>query len=258
MTLAMIPPLQDAFARIEVKLVVEPRSTLHGGHDVRGLESSLRLTILPGRGRRGPERVSLWPGTADIAVHGTSKRLRQVVLRVVQAPRERMTRRPARRGVVRWERHTSPAEDWAILVGVDERRLFLAPLPAIAFSVEHAHALLTPDRVRAACRLKLPVLRQGEHFFTPAPKTARTLLEIAEHRGCCGSEPVVPYVGDTRARRPGLAHVASLAAWVDGRQYVAGTVSHPDHRALELPTWMRAELNTEVVHHPSVAREWID
>jgi hypothetical protein len=168
------------------------------------------------------------------------------------------------------------------LCGHDERHWFVAAVPESArgvTGVAEAMRALQPDGVREAVARMRPkdalrrknaaYVRQGEWFFVPAPNL------VVDNATVVRNEPItrgrgkphlvellyrqggtLVYVG--RGYRSGLDQRAFDAlpeqirrsrSWVpmtrDAEVYAKGTVRHPDHATIVLPTWHRVEMNTE-------------
>lgn len=146
-----------------------------------------------------------------------------------------------------------------MLVGRDERQLFMCELPRPCTSVRQAHeALRTPAaRSRSRSALDRPI-RQGEWFFIVA--TAQEIDELETNlrksrvvaRRRVGINAFIP--------RAGKAHVADeIASERAGQVYVRGAVRHPDHKTIHLRTWRRVVRNLEVDQGRSpFGGTWVD
>ena len=168
------------------------------------------------------------------------------------------------------------------LCGHDERHWFVAAIPESARGVSGvatAMAALQPETVREAVARKRPkdplrrknsaYVRQGEWFFVPARDVVvdeRAVLRDEPITRGRGTAHVVQFVyrrgGElvyvSRRYPRGLTHREFSAlsdkarrreAWQemvrDAEVFAKGSVRHPDHATIVLPTWHRVEMNTE-------------
>jgi hypothetical protein len=156
-----------------------------------------------------------------------------------------------------------------MLVGRDERQLFMCELPRPCTSVRQAHdALRTPAaRSRSRSALDQPI-RQGEWFFVVVPASEIEELESAIRK----SRVVVhrkrsinsfiprtgkPHIADDIAvvvRRPSMQAEA-----IEPRVYARGAIRHPDHRTIHISQWRRVLRNLEVDQGRSpLGGTWVD
>jgi hypothetical protein len=267
----MTHAIADAFARAGLALRVE-REPLDRGRGLRAVEI-VQLDIAR---RRGAEWFRLFLGHRKniVAAGPVDAALRQVVLTVVEAGRPfearidasvtpdsqaRVLRREGQSVVVELFTRSAPQH---YLCGRDESHLFIAQLPARAWNVGHAHALLAPDV--PADYAGRPRVRQGEWFFFPATAEDAAELERLEVLGY-GKRTNAWIAEAARLRRAGRPHVArelrvlkGSAAMPGRRVFVRGDVRHPDHRTLVLPTWHRVLPNRELVDRRARGRRWVD
>lgn len=156
-----------------------------------------------------------------------------------------------------------------MLVGRDERQLFMCELPRPCTSVRQAHeALRTPAaRSRSRSALDQPI-RQGEWFFVVATAPEIDELEAAIRknrivvRRKASINSVIPRTGKPHiadeiavvVRRSGLADGS-----LDARVYARGAVRHLDHKTIHIPQWRRVLRNLEVDQARSpLGGTWID
>jgi hypothetical protein len=153
-----------------------------------------------------------------------------------------------------------------MLVGRDERQLFMCELPAPCTTVRQAHEALRAPAARASSRsrsaLERPI-RQGEWFFV-VPSTP----EIDELEALIrGNRVVVRRKASINAFiwRSGKPHIADEIAAVVNRAgpwqrvYVRGGVRHPDHKTVELRQWRQVVRNLEVDQARSpLGGSWMD
>jgi hypothetical protein len=176
----------------------------------------------------------------------------------------------------------SGGEKSKFLCGHDERHWFVAAIPEAArgvTGVKTAKAALQPKAVRDLVERARPkdpfrrrnalYVRQGEWFFLPWPALqvveAQVLRNEPLSRGR-GKPHVMQFVyrtGGTAVwindgRLPGISEARyerlspkqrTNGRWVrfvrDPEMYAKGTVRHPDHATIELPSWHRVLMNTE-------------
>jgi hypothetical protein len=241
------------------------------------------------------EHFLAWTGSAEnlAAVQGADRRERQLVLVVREGARE------FEEAVPRWIVKSAPGEpgskEWRssiaqragvplsqvvartggasivrstsgltrhMLVGRDERQLFMCELPEPCSTVRQAHeALRSPGaRSRSRSALDRPI-RQGEWFFV-AP-TPTELAEIAEvERGSrlfvrqkASINSVIP-----RAGKPHVAdEIVVVPHGASPFVYARGAIRHPDHKTVHLRQWRRVLRNREVDQARSpLGGTWVD
>jgi hypothetical protein len=164
---------------------------------------------------------------------------RIVAQRVGVEPRELVVRED---GTVVVQRNTSGGGRH-LLVGCDERQLFMCELPKPCTSVKQAHDALRPKSLPKNEK----TIRQGEWFFVPAHDVDAVVL----HRNTAINR-FIP--------RAGKPHVVDeIALGPGGAVYARGGVRHPDHKTIKLRGWHRVVKNLEVVQNRSVlGGTWID
>lgn len=142
----------------------------------------------------------------------------------------------------------------SILVGMDERHLFVCPLERNASSVREAHHYLQPAAVRSTSdKQRKRSQRQGEWFFLPVTD-AEVLLAINEMVWLTGPQRRVP-VDLAAGARP---HVVDERVALGDATYVRGCVRHPDHHVLKLSGWHRVHINTEDRDARIEGMSWVD
>jgi hypothetical protein len=154
-----------------------------------------------------------------------------------------------------------------MLVGRDERQLFMCALPRACTTVRQAHdALRTPAaRSRSRSALERPV-RQGEWFFVLPRADELEELEraIQKHQVAILRKRSI----NSAIPRAGKPHVAdelvfavngASAAPIRGNVYVRGAIRHLDHKTIHIPDWRRVLRNLEVDSGRSpLGGTWVD
>jgi hypothetical protein len=162
---------------------------------------------------------------------------RIVAQRVGVEPRQLVVRDD---GTVVVQRNTSGGGRH-LLVGCDERQLFMCELPKPCTSIKQAHEALRPKSLPKDEK----VIRQGEWFFVPAGDLTPGVI----HRNAAINR-FIP--------RAGKPHVVDEIGIADGI-YARGAVRHPDHKTIKLRGWHRVVKNLEVVQNRSIlGGTWID
>lgn len=153
-------------------------------------------------------------------------------------------------------RRTTEGGGRHLLVGCDERQLFMCQLPRPVSTVKQAHEALRPPSVRDHDR-RDETIRQGEWFFVVPSRTETEDLERALRstltvvRKNTGINSVIP--------RAGKPHIVDELVAVAAGVYVRGAVRHPDHKTIRLRSWHRVHRNLEVDQNRSVlGGTWID
>jgi hypothetical protein len=247
------------------------------------------------------EHFLAWPGArARASVQGVDKKERQLVLVVREGevdfeeavPRWIVKAAPGAAGSLEWKKaiaaragvsadlvvartggasivRSTRSATRHMLVGRDERQLFMCELPRPCTSVRQAHdALRTPAaRSRSRSALDRPI-RQGEWFFV-----LPTDRELAELERAIAKNQVAVFPKrsiNSAILRMGKPHVADelvVAANVDavsspsirGNVYVRGAVRHADHKTIHISQWRRVFRNLEVDQNRSpFGGTWID
>lgn len=198
-------------------------------------ERQLVLYVREAR-RSFTETVPDWATRTINAPIGSFTWRRIVAQRVGLEPRELVVR--ADNSVV-VHRSTS-ATGRHMLVGCDERQLFMCELPKPCTSVKQAHEALRPKSLP-----KEKVIRQGEWFFVPVSDFTPGIV----HRNTAINR-FIP--------RAGKPHIVDEIGIADG-VYARGGVRHPDHKTIKLRGWHRVVKNLEVVQNRSIlGGTWID
>jgi hypothetical protein len=226
---------------------------------------------LPERPWRGAPRIDVAPAGFDIRFAGSGS---EVDVEVVDVrAHEQHLLLLVRNG----------EEKSKFLCGHDERHWFVAAIPEAArgvTGVSTAKAALQPEAVQQVVERVKPkdrfrrrneaYVRQGEWFFVPValrpePNPAQVrrneplsrgrgkphLLQFAFRRG-----GRIVYVNRRNPKGIGEAAFRRLSdeqrrngGWrqfvEDPEVYAKGTVRHPDHATIHLPTWHRVHMNTE-------------
>lgn len=137
-----------------------------------------------------------------------------------------------------------------LLVGRDERQLFMCELPKPCMTVKQAHEALRP------ARLPKETLRQGEWFFVPATDDEHEKIKLGlrgNHTVVRKNEAINRYI--PRAGKPHI--VEEIVPF--GAIFARGAVRHPDHKTLQLRGWHRVVKNLEVVQNRSIlGGTWMD
>ncbi len=190
------------------------------------------------------------------------------------------------------------AEKRHFLMGMDESHLFICRLPTAAATVAEAHRILAPDEVHDRRARKEKVLRQGEWFFTPVNRSVVDIEALIKEHGFHKNHRIgpvgrrgrahiademirvphrVPYSADQMkgfraqfASRPRfgafrmpdgtvITRASDIPSFrVDFKEYVRGSIKHPDHHALRLPDWHSVAVNTERTEEIAPGMTWID
>jgi hypothetical protein len=251
----MDPVLEERFAQAGVPLRLARTPHEFDRHlIVQRAETLFMVDVRRVRTRRREREFILlhYGEKVEVRVLGIDRHLHQVVLGVDE-PETKVTTLEWNQGLgehIAVER-VVPASSRRLLVGMDERHLFVCPLQQKASSVREAHRKLMPQRVQDA--LHLGPKRHGEWFFVPVQNdevlekiTARVALEGAARHRSIGGE-----------RRGGHTHVVD--EWC-GRDevFVRGRVRHPEHRVLELRGWHQVHRNTENLESRIRGMTWVD
>ena len=150
-----------------------------------------------------------------------------------------------------------------MLVGRDERQLFMCRLPRACTTVSQAHdALRAPSVKPARSAIERPI-RQGEWFFVALDRDERDALDAAMvgRRAFVRSKVSIGSV----IPRAGKPHVADELVVVRGdgderEVFVRGAVRHADHKTIHLGHWRRVHRNNEVQEQQPTpfGGTWID
>lgn len=137
-----------------------------------------------------------------------------------------------------------------LLVGRDERQLFMCELPKPCVTVKQAHEALRPATVPKK------TIRQGEWFFVPATDHELGNIELAlrgNHTVVRRNEAINRFI--PRAGKPHM--VEEILPF--GAIFARGAVRHPDHKTIQLRSWHRVVKNLEVVQSRSIlGGTWMD
>lgn len=158
-------------------------------------------------------------------------------------------------------RRTSPEDKRHMLVGRDERQLFMCRLPRACTTVTQAHAALRAPEATSGRHAGDRSIRQGEWFFIPlgaaaAAEVAAAVggVAVVQRKASIGS--VIP-----RAGKPHVADELVVLRTGKGELsvYVRGAVRHVDHRTIHLSQWRQVVRNREVDGAVSLlGARWID
>jgi hypothetical protein len=248
----------------------------------------------------GTEHFLCWPGAdgGSAVVQGLDRSERQLVLMVREGHREFEEAIPAwmskgthhAPGSEGWRKHVSRlagvrpeliivhrggaairretrGSSRHMLVGRDERQLFMCELPRPVTSVKAAHeALRVPQAKRSKSALDRPI-RQGEWFFVvpsaweldELEKSLRGNRTVVRKKTSINS--IIPRMG-----KPHVADeiavcglVVSPAGQRQFRVYVRGAVRHADHKTIHIAQWRRVFRNLEVDQGRSpLGGTWVD
>ena len=192
------------------------------------------------------ETVPEWATRSIGAEVGSFTWRRIVAQRVGVEPRELVVRND---NSVVVERSTSGGGRH-MLVGCDERQLFMCELPKPCTSVKQAHEALRPAAVPKT------TIRQGEWFFVPVTDHEHGNIKLAlrgNHAVIRRNEAINRYI--PRAGKPHI--VEEILPF--GGVFVRGAVRHPDHKTIQLRSWHRVVKNLEVVQNRSIlGGTWMD
>lgn len=185
-------------ANLPVRVVEKP-SQVNGRLRDHGDRGAFLMDI----GRDKGEVFVVRPGRAEVQVLNVDRGHRQVVLYV----REEAARFTFERYDRQKRKYVTVTEDVPesrrhFLLGMDEKHLFVAPLPKAVSTVRDAHRVLAPPGIRQKKAKKEKVLRQGEWFFTQV-EDAKTLGEIervARKQGILKKTTIGAQLGPMRGR----------------------------------------------------------
>jgi len=209
---------------------------------VQGIDKSERQLVLFVREARRSfvEEIPAW-AMRGINADPDSFTWRTIVARRVGVPAKDLVVRDERTAFVQ---RTTGGGGRHLLVGCDERQLFMCELPKPCTSVKQAHEALRPANVPKK------TIRQGEWFFVPATASEVEGIDRALVRRNTAINQYIP-----RAGKPHVVEEIALAGGVFAR----GAVRHPDHKTIHLRGWYRIVKNLEVVQNRSVlGGTWID
>lgn len=207
---------------------------------VQGVDKAERQLVLFVREARHSftETVPEWATRMITAPIGSFTWRRIVAERVGLEPRELVVRSDNSVVVQR----TTSGGGRHLLVGCDERQLFMCELPKPCTTVKQAHEALRPKTLPKDEK----VIRQGEWFFVPT----NDITPSVTHRNTAINR-FIP--------RTGKPHVADEIGLGPGGVYARGGVRHPDHKTIKLRGWHRVVKNLEVVQNRSIlGGTWMD
>lgn len=273
--------LEKQFAAAGIPIKVFDRSfirNLRGGAQVTQIDVDTR----------GGERIRCFPSEgSEITVMSVDKAHQQVVLSVTEPERTFTERQnlfepdPETGKYYKWVERVTPSEERRLLVGMDERHLFISQMRSDhkPSSVKQAHERLAPAGVPGSekRRKKAKIIRQGEWFFVPAtPEEKEQIAAIVKLRGI---ESNTALGSDGSGRRSGgKPHTAKERVRVGGStenetrtlrgrtrvfrstrfgwvEFVRGTIKHADHKTVKLQDWHKVLSNTE---NRSAGTVWFD
>ena len=257
---------------------------------VRGLRGASDVTQIDIEVRGQFEQVRCFPGTnSEVKVMNVDKAHQQVVLSVLEPERtftERQSvpwgkRDPETGKRYSWVERTTPKEERRLLIGMDERHLFISQMPddQKPSSVRQAHENLAPAGIPGTKkrRKKEKIIRQGEFFFVPC--TQEEIKLIKDRIKLTGTEKKAALGSDGQGRGVrGKPHrvkeririnIKSEDDFRDVRgvrrllsrttfgwtSFVRGWVRHADHKTVKLRDWHRVSSNTE---NRSSTATWVD
>lgn len=264
-------------AGLTLKMAKAPIGTR--SEDVFGLD--IRRAF---KGNARSEFFSMWPGheTNIIQVQDIDKDIGQLVLTVKEQKREFTEEVTAywilkelkkdsaawlkahpdcfiRDGKV-WQKRTTPEGKRHILLGLDERQLFMAQLPRACTSVRQAHeSLKAPTLITADGKQRGKTLRQGEWFFLNTTPEEEALIAGGLKRNTLFIKKKIG-IGEATGTRQGKPHVADEVLTLPGAPlqhgfpvrsrpevFVRGNVKHPDHETVRFSSWRKVLRNNEPV-----------
>jgi hypothetical protein len=153
-----------------------------------------------------------------------------------------------------------------MLVGRDERQLFMCELPRPCTSVKQAHdALRTPiARSRSRSKLDQPI-RQGEWFFIPitSEQSEGISRAISSNRVVVRRKTsinsIIPRMGKPHVADEIVVLQVGVGVRLELHVYVQGAVRHADHKTIHISHWRRVVRNLEVDQGRSpFGGTWID
>lgn len=263
--------LAKQFAKANLKVVFSARPFGSSANkDVFGITITRKI-----KGVARSEVFSVWLGSEDnrVEVVNTDPARCQLVLMVQEARREVaqwLSRHDADqllrfRGIVRESikknadgsidfKTFSPANKRHMLMGVDERQLFIAQLPRGITTVESAHKSLKTTSVTLA-EGKVPVdeikaiekgIRDNRLFVLKKTAIGRVAGVSQGH----------PHMADEIVTLPGkiLEHGFSVRSRPD--IFVRGKVRHVDHKTVSFKQWRKVIKNSEAAATTGV--NWVD
>ena len=262
----------------------------------RGMDQIFQMDIDRKRaGTRRYEKFRLYPGHRDnlIQVRDIDKQHSQLLLMVHEPQREFdetvqvskwMTRERIVEGIQQQRpkpkyvdhgdyfviTNKTPAEVRYMLLGVDERQLFVAQLADHATTVEQARASLGSSvRFAEGARRGSSMDRQGEFFFLETAADTRQCIDAAIRR----TEIAIKHganIGQFAGRPQGNPHVADelvtmpvhfeLNPQLRAKVYVRGKIRHVDHKTARFSNWREVIKNHEGATGTGTASGvfWID
>lgn len=143
------------------------------------------------------------PGRAEVQVLNVDPAHRQAVLFVhEQAGRVSFDRYDHRKGKYVTVTQHVPESRRHLLVGMDERHLFVAPLPKAVSTVKAAHETLAPESVLRKKAAKEKLTRQGEWFFTRVEdgETLKSIETVVRKQGPLRKTALGAHLGPRRGR----------------------------------------------------------
>jgi hypothetical protein len=181
--------------------------------------------------------------TNTVQVLDIDKKEKQVLLHVKEEERTFTTREWDRRKKKYVEvPHKTPANKRKLLLGMDERSYFAAPVAENSINIRDAkERLKNPDLEK-----NVKTVRQGEWFFQPVKDGS--FIEEALRSG----EAVINRkvgIGALMGTPGGNPHVVDEIVRVRRETldqfFARGKVRHVDHKTVEFTQWMRILPNTE-------------
>jgi hypothetical protein len=267
-----------AEAGLTLKMSKDPIGTTN--EDVFGLDIKRAF-----KGNARSEFFSMWPGheSSIIQVQDINKDIGQLVLTVKEQKREFTEAVTAywilkdvqKKGTEEWlkerpdcfikggtiyAKRTTPEGKRHILLGLDERQLFMAQLPRACTTVRQAHeSLKAPILTTADGKQRGKTIRQGEWFFLNCtPEEEKTIREGLRRNTLFMKKSIG--IGEATGTRQGKPHVADEVVTMPapklehgfstrGRPdvFIRGKVKHPDHATVSFSSWRKVIRNNEPV-----------
>ena len=254
----------------------------------RGNEQVFGITILRKlKGNTRTEYFSLWPGAEEnrIEVVSIDPKRKQLVLMIHEQKREVYHHSLSKSGLPPGAKKITYLKNGGVdfvletssrkrhlLMGVDERQLFIAQLPRAVTTIDAAHKSLKTTSVTLA-EGKVPgrTVRQGEWFFLNTSNTEQDAIKRAvniitasiQKRVAIGTAVGVrngnPHTADELiilpAPRLGHGHTVNSR----GDIFVRGKIRHRDHKTVSFKTWRKVIRNAEHVDQAQLTGiNWID
>lgn len=164
----------------------------------------------------------------------------------------------------------SPSAKRHMLLGVDERQLFIAQLPRGVSTISEAHkSLKTTSVTLAEGKISGRTVRQGEWFLLNATEeeldaikkaiksnTAVILRKVAIGADSRGRVAGKPHTADELVKLPALKLEHGFTVNQREDIFIRGKVRHKDHKTVAFKQWRKVIRNAELA--PTSGINWID